>query len=310
MLQESFTYEGANGDRIQAYKWLPSQEPRGVLQLAHGMAEHAQRYGPFARFMTNHGFAVYANDHRGHGQTTLLHGQKGFFANSDGWDTVVQDMRLLTTLIQLNHSQHLPLFLMGHSLGSLLSRSYAQRYGSQLTGLIISGTSLVSKPFLRLASLLVSWQLRRKGARTESPLLHSFTFGPYIRSVNPRRTDWDWLSRDCSAVDDYIADPLCGCVFTTGYYQDLAHGLEDVCNGANLKHIPETLPILLLAGGRDPVGSYGVDAMRLGRKLQSTGAREVSCNVYAGARHELLNELNKDEVYADILQWMEANVKR
>jgi len=298
---QAFTYVGAEGAEISAFVSRPSTAPKGIVQIAHGMAEHAQRYAHFAEFLNQAGFVVYANDHRGHG-TTVNHGKAGYFADHNGWQVVVEDMRCLTQLAQSEYPR-LPTFLLGHSMGSLLGRSYAQRYGKNLAGLILISTTITSPALLVGAKTAAHVECFLRGSTEPSQFLHNLTFGPFIRSVSPHRTAFDWLSRDPHVVDDYIADPWCGNVFTAGFYKDLATGIEDISGPHAAKTIPQGLPILLLAGTCDPMSHLGRDVDRYATLLKGAGLRNITQRLYEGARHELLNETNREEVYRDVLQW-------
>ena len=231
METKRFSYRAEDGTEIYASSFFPDSsrfaKPHAIIQIAHGMAEHRERYVPVAKTLTDAGFAVYINDHRGHGATAGSVDALGFFSEKDGWQKVINDMRKLT-LHAKNELPDLPLILFGHSMGSFLSRNFAMLYGSEIDGLILSGTA-AGKGLLGLAGIgIAKLQIAVKGARNRSRLLHSLAFDGNNASFKPARTKLDWLSRDPDAVDAYINDEYCGTVFTSGFYLDMLKGISAV----------------------------------------------------------------------------------
>ncbi|MBP7735347.1 MAG: lysophospholipase [Spirochaetes bacterium] len=305
MKSDTFTFKAADGTKIFAYRWMPDskQDIKAALQIAHGMAEHGARYERFAGELVKAGYAVYANDHRGHGKTAGSLENVGFFADVDGWNKVVDDMHVLTTLIK-KENPALPIFLLGHSMGSFLSRNYAMLHGNDIKGLILSGTAgdpgLLGKVGLLVAKIDAAW----KGKKTKSPLLDKLSFGAYNNAFKPNRTKFDWLSRDNAEVDKYVADPYCGDVFTAGFFCDLVSGLAFISDDRNVAKIPRELPIYLFSGSMDPVGANTRGVLQVYNSLVKSGIGEVTYKFYEGARHETLNELNRDEVFSDVIAWL------
>ena len=284
--------------------WEPSTHPVASLVVAHGLAEHAGRYGRLADVMNDAGVAVYAADHRGHGRTAASPEELGFFADRAGWAKVVADLGVV-----VGHAQELhpgtPVFLLGHSMGSLLARCYAIDYSEQLSGLMLSGT--LSDPGI---SGVVGFGLARgiaslRGNRYRSPLLRRLGFGGYNRAFRPNRTAFDWLSRDEAVVDAYIADPLCGFSPTAGLYADLLGGLRRASRRDQVARVRPELPVLIAAGERDPVASRVTTVVAL---LRRAGVRDVTLRVYPGARHEICNETNADEVLRDLSAWLQERL--
>ncbi|MBW1892188.1 MAG: lysophospholipase [Deltaproteobacteria bacterium] len=302
MGSKDFKLKTSDGSEIFVYKWLP-ENPVAVVQIAHGMAEHAGRYDRFAQKLMSKGYAVYANDHRGHGKTAGTLDNVGYFADADGWQRVVEDMRELTATIHNNHPD-LPVFLFGHSMGSFLFRNYIFSNTSDINGVILSGTGNSPKLLISLGKLVAAWQIKAKGARGKTMLMHNMTFGPFNKPFRPSRTDFDWLSRDNEEVDKYIDDPFCGGVFTAGFYKDLMAGLQQIGNMDNIEKIRKDLPILLFAGDLDPVGNKGKAVQQVYEIYRKAGIKDVSCRLYKDGRHEMLNETNRQEVYDDIIAWM------
>ena len=296
----------ADGTRVATYRWVPSQAPRALVQIAHGAAEHAWRYDRFARYLTEYGYAVVASDNRGHGRTAPETGGYGA-VGVEGWRSVVGDLRTVaeTTLAQLPVGT--PHILLGHSLGSQLARDYAQEYGAELTGLILSGTfrSLPgSEPATDIARL--AEEIERGGPDAVStfvPDLFSSFNDPY-----PHRTGFEWLSRDATEVDAYVADEACGFPFSARLSLDWVLGVRKINDPEQLGRIPRELPIHVAVGEQDPCHQSMTLVYELLEDFRYRGVRELSWHAYAGARHEILNEINRDEVHSDLRRWLDAHV--
>lgn len=304
-----FVCEAGDGTRLFGVIWGDEHrgKPRAVVQIAHGMAEHIRRYHAFAERLVRHGVMVYGHDHRGHGRTASEGGCLGYFADENGFETVVGDMVAVTQQIQDKHPG-VPVFLFGHSMGSSLSLRYMQLYGQRLAGVILSGSGWFSNLQLALGEWLAAREVRRMGRRAPSHLLHQLTFGGFNRAFRPTRTEMDWLSRDVAEVDKYLADPLCGNVHTAGFFHDYFHGLRVLQRPAEMARIPKALPVLLISGADDPVGNRGRGVQRLAHALRRAGVNDVRLRLYPGARHELLNETCREEVWADVLNWLEERL--
>ncbi len=308
MQASTFTLPATDGTEIFVHRWLPDGPPRAIVQVAHGMAEHSARYARLAEALTGAGYAVYAEDHRGHGRTAGSLDKAGFFAASGGWDTVVEDLRRLHQKAQEEHPG-LPVFLLGHSMGSFLSRSYAARHGSDLAGMVLSGTAGDPGALGKVGTGIAAAQARLRGAGRPSGLMNTLTFGQYNAAFKPARTDFDWLSRDEAEVDAYVADPWCGFVFTAGGYQDVLGGLAAVNSDRLVSTVPRTLPIHLASGDMDPVGGkHAAGPRAVADQLRRLGVQDVTLTVWPGARHEILNETNRDEVTADIIDWLDTHL--
>lgn len=308
----SFTFRSSDGTEIFAMKWSPadSQKPRAAVQLAHGYAEHIGRYAAFAGKLAQAGIVVYGNDHRGHGKTNGNVGEAICFADEAGFDKVVADMRVLTEIIQAENPD-IPLFLFGHSMGSLLTRRYIQLYGDDLAGAVLSGSGVFSNGLLRLGTVVAVSEIKRNGRTHPSRLLDKLVFQNFNRGFKPARTDLDWLSRDPMEVDRFLADPLRGKIGSAGYFHDFFSGLLAMNDSVNIQAIPKNLPLHFISGSADPVGGkFGKSIIQACRAYQQAGLQEVSYKLYEGARHEILNELNKDEVAQDVIEWINARIEQ
>ena len=303
------TFQAADGKSIVYYKWTPANARgvKAVLQIAHGMAEHAARYDRFASFLTEHGFAVFANDHRGHGKTAGSQEAIGYIEDGDFWEKAVADMRSLYGIAKAEF-QGLPYFIFGHSMGSFLSRHYISKYGNELSGSILSGTG-GDPGFLGKIGAFIAWvESLFKGQKKPSPFLDTLSFGKFNSEFKPNRTGHDWLSKDEKEVDKYVADPTCGSVFTTGFFIDLLNGIGIINSPKTFYDTPKDLPIYLFAGALDPVGDRGKGVTEVFQKYQKAGVKDVHCKLYENGRHEMLNETNREEVYEDILLWLEGHL--
>lgn len=306
MESTTIAISAADGTSLHTYRWLPDGLPRAIVQVAHGMAEHAARYERFADALTGAGYAVYAHDHRGHGATASKD-DHGFWADRDGWATVVRDMSSVTEFAQAEHPG-VPVVLFGHSMGSFLSRAYTAEHGARLAGLILSGTAGDPGPVATVGKAVAGLQARVRGSRHDSGLMDKLTFGQYNGAFKPNRTAFDWLSRDADEVDKYVADPLCGNVFTASFFADLLGGLQQVNRPAAYAGVPSDLPILVFAGALDPVGESGKGPRAVADRYREAGVTDVTTTIYPDGRHEMLNETNRDEVTADVLAWLDERI--
>lgn len=309
MIADTFKYKASDGKEIFTHQWLPenSLEIKAILQISHGMAEHAERYHGFAEVLCAHQIGVYANDHRGHRHSIEEQHPLGYFADEDGWNVVVDDMKTLTTLIKEKHPG-LPVFLMGHSMGSLLSRSYAFSNSQDIKGLILSATAGDPGLLGSVGIMVAQLECALKGKKAKSPMLDKLSFGKFNTAFKPNRTPCDWLSRDEAEVDKYVEDPHCGNIFTAGFFRDLLTGIKSINQVSNIEKVAKDLPIYLFCGSHDPVGENTKGVQKVINAYQKTGIKDLSYKFYEEGRHEMLNETNKEEVYQDIIEWIEARV--
>lgn len=272
---------------------------KAVVQISHGMAEHAARYLQFAEYLCENGFAVVLHDHIGHGESAASPEQLGYFGEH-GEQSFVEDMKTVTDWAKKEYPA-LPLVLLGHGMGSLIARNYTAQYGNLLAGAVYSGTS-GSNPALGFGLLLCNVLIKCKGEKYRSKLLDKIAFGAYNKKTE-KRTPCDWASRDKQEVDKFIADPFCGYMYTVSGMKALFLTVREISKDSWYAALPQNLPVLLISGTMDPIGNYGKGVQEVYRHLKETGHRNVQIKLYDGARHEILNETNRKEVYADILDF-------
>ncbi len=297
----SLTLPSPAGDTVlHGYEWLPQAEPQAVVVISHGMAEHAARYARFATALNAAGFAVYGFDHRGHGQTGQAGGTLGHMGDQDSWNRAVADLAAVCRLAAQRHPGK-PLLLFSHSMGSFMGQQFLYDHGTMLAGAVLCGSTGKPPPIAALGRLVTRLERLRLGRRGISNLVQSLSFDAFNKRFQPQRTDFDWLSRDPAEVDKYIADPLCGFPISVQSWIDLLDGLQAIARPENQARIPKALPVFVIAGRHDPVSGGGAGLKQLLGAYADAGLRKVESRFYDDARHELLNEINRDEVTADVI---------
>ena len=294
--RNTFTLPASDGLPLFVRRWLPVGPPRAAVQIVHGMAEHTGRYAALAQALNAAGFAVYAHDQRGHGQTAPRPEDLGYFGAGAGWRTVVDDLGAVQRRLA-EDLPGLPIILLGHSMGAFVAQQFAAERGGTLRGLALAGTYRENRWLAWTGSCLARLERLRLGPRGHSRIIRALTFGAFNRRFAPNRTHADWLSRDAGEVDQYVADPHCGFPASVQLWVEV---LDALAVGLPLP----SLPICVLAGERDPVCGPDPGAKKLVRLMQDAGAR-VTHHVYPEARHELFHETNRDEVVRDLLAWLE-----
>ena len=287
--------------------WETEKEPVGVLQIVHGMAEYIDRYDDFAKYMTEHGFNVIGHDHLGHGCSVSDERDYGFFAEENGDKIVIEDMHSVTQYAK-EKWEELPNFILGHSMGSFCLRQYLTKYSNDVFGAIIMGTGWIPSAAALLGKTIATNTCKSKGSHTVNPLLIKLTLEPYNKPFAPARTNCDWLSRDEKQVDLYVNDKLCGFDFTAGAYKDFFTVLEKIAKNKQLIGMRKSLPILITSGSVDPVGGKKA-CEKLNAQYKRCGIDDVTLKLWENDRHEILNELDKSDVYDYICTWLNSKIQ-
>lgn len=290
------TFSSFTGLRLDYRLWKPEGEPKAVIQLVHGMAEHIDRYDEAARALAEAGFAVVGHTHLGHGSAAKI---KGYFGEKDGWQHLIDDVHILRQRTQ-RYFPGVPYIILGHSMGSFVVRCYLMQYAEGLAGAILSGTGFFPKPVVMAGLGLSNLVCLFGGEKKPSKLINNVAFGANNKAFKNARTPFDWLSRMDEEVDKYIADPYCGFLFTGSGYRDMFRGLNRL---TKVSGIPAELPVLLFSGDKDPVGS-GDGVNKVAKQLREAGVKQVDVKLYPDGRHEMFNEINREEVWQDITDWV------
>lgn len=298
----------APGRQIHGVRWLPEGQPRAVLQITHGMVEYIERYQDFAQWLNERGFLVTGHDHLGHGNSIRTKADYGYFADEDANGTVLADVHRLTQLTKESYPG-LPYFLLGHSMGSFYARQYLCQYGEELDGAIIMGTGCQPRMLVRAGKLLTTLVAAVKGWHHRSKLVTNVAFGGYNKRFEPVRTPKDWLTRDEAIVDAYIADERSSFIFTLNAYHAMFSGIDRLYDKNLLDRMPKDLPVFFVAGEEDPVGDFGKGVRQAVQMCRDAGVQRVDLKLYPKDRHEILNELDRQQVYEDLLCWMEEHMK-
>ncbi len=302
IIKEEFYYDSYDGvTKIHAIKWIPEKKITGVLQISHGMLEHIDRYDDFANFMASHGILVAGNDHLGHGSSLLTEEDRGFFSEGDGNQSVIEDMRKLSEILKSQY-KNLPYFMLGHSMGSFFVRQYISLY-DDLDGALIVGTGYQPYALVKSGMIISKVMAAFKGWRFRSKFINQLAVGGNNKYFQPARTRSDWLTRDEEEVDTYIKDKRIDFIFTLNAFYHMFKGMLNLYTKEHIDNIPKDLPVVLLSGEQDPVGDFGKDVKKL-YDLYKTKMTHVTIKLYKDHRHEILNELDKEKVYWDMLRWI------
>lgn len=280
--------------------WKPEGTPRAIVQILHGMAEHIDRYAGLAQALNRVGYLVVGHNHPGHGPQAK---RLGYFAKEKGWDVLLEQAHRISLAVKKEYPD-LPLILLGHSMGSFAAREYALRWGQELEGLILSGTGFYGKPLCLAGRLLARLSAPKKPAH----LVNQVAFAGNNKPFEPARTPFDWLSRDEKEVDKYIADPYCGFVFTGSAFADFFGGLIALTDEKRLSALPKELPVYLMSGDRDPVGQMGEGVKKVAEQYRNAGLSKVEMKLYPQGRHEMFNEINREDVYSDLVAWLNGKI--
>ena len=303
-------FESCNGRTANTcYFYLPaSGKPRAVVQLSHGMCEYVERYEHLADFLCGRDIALIGHDHPGHGRSAPDAGELGFIDEKNGADLMTADLRRMHLIIRERFPE-IPVFLLGHSMGSFVARDYLSRWADGLSGAIICGTA-GPNPAAAAGIRLANGMIRRKGSHYRSELLNSIAFGAYNKPFGPDLpTSYEWISSDRELVDRYAADPLCTYIFTAAGFRDLFTSLERVSRPEWARSVPAGLPLYIIAGEQDPVGDFGKGVRRVASRLIEAGTRDLTLRLYPGDRHEIFNEQDRETVFAELAGWLESRIR-
>lgn len=305
---KDFYFNSSTGkNKIHARMCVPDAEPRAIVQIIHGIAEYIGRYDEFMSFLADNGIIAVGTDHLGHGKSIESEEQTGFFAYDNGWDYVVRDEEVLRLAMHENYPE-LPIIVFGHSMGSFMTRTLLIRYPDAFNAAIISGTGNQGAALVNGGLFMGNLVTGLRGAHHYSKFLNNLAFGSYNKIYDNPKTEYDWLSRDETNVQKYIDDPLCGFIPSCSLFRDMMTGVKFITNKKNLTAMNKDMPVYFMSGDMDPVGECGKGVQKAYNNFLEAGMKDVSIKLYPGGRHEMLNEINKDEVYADILAWLNSKI--
>lgn len=305
---KDFFFNSSTGkNKIHARMCVPDAEPRAIVQIIHGIAEYIDRYDEFMNFLAENGIIAVGTDHLGHGKSIENEEQTGFFAYENGWDYVVRDEEVLRLAMHENYPE-LPIIVFGHSMGSFMTRTLLIRYPDAFNAAIISGTGNQGAALVNGGLFMGNLVTGLKGAHHYSKFLNNLAFGSYNKIYENPKTEYDWLSRDEANVQKYIDDPLCGFIPSCSLFRDMMTGVKFITNKKNLTAMNKDMPVYFMSGDKDPVGECGKGVKLAYENFKKAGMKDVSIKLYKDGRHEMLNEINKAEVYADILAWINSRI--
>lgn len=305
-MMEERTLITAGNTNLHVRIWRAA-EPKAVILLSHGMTEHSARYDRFGQYLAERGISLYCPDQRGHGKTAEGK-QMGHLHKGIDWSLMANDLFSIKKKM-IDAEVNCPVFLMGHSMGSFLVRCAVQMRRDMFDGLIVSGTAdgqgAVGKAAVKIADVAC----KMAGEKKYSPKIQSMMFGSYNKEIPGAKTEYDWLTRDEDEVARYMADPYCGYVCTNGFYHELLAGIQQANDPANIAKMNKKMPVYIFSGDKDPVGNYGKGVQQVEKLFINAGMEDVTTILYTGGRHEMLNETNRDEVMADVVDWVIAHAE-
>ena len=292
----------SEGYVLKGHIW-EAEDAKAIVMLCHGMAEHIERYDNFATFLANNNYTVVGYDQRGHGKTAGSVENLGYMSDDDNFVALVEDLHETNKMVKEKYP-NMKIFLLGHSMGSFVSQRYIQLYGDTIDGVVLSGSALNKGLLFSVGYKLAKGICKKHGRKYHSELMNNMSFGSYNKKFKPNRTEYDWLSRNEENVDKYIADPFCGTLFTVSFFMDMIHLF--LVMGKEFDKVRKDLPIYIMSGEMDPVGSMGKATKKLAEEYKKNGVKDVELKLYPEGRHEMLNEINKEEVYANVLSWLNS----
>ena len=307
MRKEEFYFDSnCNTNKIHAVKWVPEGTPLCIIQIVHGMCEYVERYEEFAAFLTEKNIMVVGEDHLGHGKS-MGSNPPGYFCEKEPHRVLVENVHTLKNLVKKEYPD-IPYIIFGHSMGSFITRNFVHAYGNEVDGAVICATGMQPKALAQAMKVMVNVLQIFQGSKHVSKFINNIAFGSYLKRIENPKTESDWLSVNEENVQKYLADPLCGFVFTLNGFKGLAGLLIGLHDKEKIASIPKELPLHFLYGDEDPVGDYGVGVEKTIQVYKDAQMTRVSKNVYKGKRHELLNEDNKLEVMNDVYAWINNEI--
>lgn len=299
-----FAFLSSDGiHQIHYRQWQCEGPVHGVVQLVHGVAEYIDRYDGFASYLAEQGYAVAGCDHLGHGRSFTDSSELGWFSEENGWEHLVEDQKKLHDMLSSQYPG-LPMALFGHSMGSFVARTYLGKYPDDFRLAVLSGTGHTPPSMCKFGLFMTAREIRRRGSKYRSKKLQKLAFGGYLKRVENPIGEHDWICRDERVIRQYDADPLCGFTATAGLMRDMLRGMLLISRREHLAKMRKDTPVLFIAGGDDPVGSYGKGVEHVAELFRAAGMRDVSVHIYPAYRHEILNELGKEQVWQDVLRWL------
>lgn len=304
MVKREFTYPSTDGrTKIHAIEWIPDGEVKAVLQMCHGMVEYIDRYHDFATYLADRGIYVVGHDHLGHGQSVCSAGEYGYFPQPDGNKLVIGDIHKLRMMTKEKYA-NVPYFMLGHSMGSFLLRQYLTMHSKGLAGAIIMGTGHQPLMILKAGQLVCKITAAVKGWKYRSEFVNNLSFGSFNKKFEPAETPKDWVTSYKPIRDMYVKDPLTSFTFTVGGYYQMFEGMKVLDTKGSVDRIRKDIPVFFVAGEDDPVGDFGKGVQRIYEKYKSAGIKDTSIKLYKGDRHEILNEVDREQVYEDLYCWI------
>ena len=308
-ISETSFLSGDGVHQIYCRQWTPAEGPvRAAVQLVHGVAEHIGRYDGFASFLAEHGFAVAGDDHLGHGRTAADETELGWFSDDgNGWRHLAEDEKKLRDILREQYPA-VPLILFGHSMGSFIARTCLGWYPGDWDMCVLSGTGHQPDVVCRFGRALAGREIKKRGSKYRSAMLQSLAFGGYLKKIDAPVSPNAWICRDETVVRAYDADPYCAFTATAGLMRDMMEGLGIIGQNSHMAKMDKAVPMLFAAGEMDPVGNYGKGVKHVADAFQRAGMRDVTVKLYPDMRHEILNEIGKETVWQDLLDWMEQKL--
>ena len=305
--EQSFFLTSSSQERFFVKSYLPATgKPKGIMQIMHGMAEHHGRYHELGIFLAENGYGLFINDHPGHGQTAGSLDRLGYISNSRGWEIMLENSRTLYTYIKKNQPE-IPVFLLGHSMGSILARHFIAIYPVYIQGLVLSGTFEMPNGMLKALGLFVKIQGLIYGPNKVSKWFNKFFFHNFNRHFKPRPTPFEWISSSREEADEYARDPYCGFACSVAFYNNLAKGISEMKKAHHNLKYRKTLPLLIMGGQDDPVGNFGKDALKIHGEFYKQRFQNLKIKIFKG-RHEMFHETEKEKVFLFLLDWMNEHL--